>query len=53
VTKELNHFDRITNHAQTNVFLVLGDSKCLWISMATMYENICGNCVSGVELTFV
>jgi hypothetical protein len=21
--------------------------------MATMYENLCGNCVGGVELTFV
>jgi hypothetical protein len=20
--------------------------------MATMYENLCGNCVSGIELTF-
>jgi hypothetical protein len=25
-------------------FKVLGDSKRLWISMATMYENVCGNC---------
>jgi hypothetical protein len=32
---------------------VLGDSNLLWISMATMYENVCGNCVGGVELTFV
>jgi hypothetical protein len=24
-----------------------------WISMATMYENLCGNCVGEVELTFV
>jgi hypothetical protein len=23
-----------------------------WISMATMYENLCGNYVGGVELTF-
>jgi hypothetical protein len=21
--------------------------------MATMYENLCGNCVGGVELTFI
>jgi hypothetical protein len=33
--------------------IVLGNSKCLWISMATMCENSCGNFVGGVELTFV
>jgi hypothetical protein len=27
---------------------ILGDSKWLWVSMATMYENVCGNCVGGV-----
>jgi hypothetical protein len=32
---------------------ILGDSKWLWISMATTYENVCGNCVGRVELTFV
>jgi hypothetical protein len=32
---------------------VLGDSKWLWISMASMYENVCGKYVGGVELTFV
>jgi hypothetical protein len=30
----------------------LGDSKWLWINMASMYENVCGNSVGGVELTF-
>jgi hypothetical protein len=29
------------------------DSKWLWINMATMYENVCGNCVDAVELAFV
>jgi hypothetical protein len=33
--------------------IILGDSKWSWISMATMYENLCGNGVGGVELTFV
>jgi hypothetical protein len=32
---------------------VLGDSKWLWISMASMYENLCGNCVGRIELTFL
>jgi hypothetical protein len=32
---------------------ILGDSKWLWPSMATMYENLCGNCVDEVELSFV
>jgi hypothetical protein len=32
---------------------ILGDSKWLWISMATMFENLCGNCLGGVELTFI
>jgi hypothetical protein len=31
----------------------LEDSQWLWISMANMYENSWGNCVGGVELTFV
>jgi hypothetical protein len=31
----------------------LGDSKWLWLSMATMYENLCGNCVGRIELTFI
>jgi hypothetical protein len=33
--------------------MVLGDLKLLWIIKATMYENLCGNYVGGVELTFV
>jgi hypothetical protein len=33
--------------------MVLGDSKLLLISMATMYENVCGNCVDRIELTFL
>jgi hypothetical protein len=33
--------------------VLLGDSKWLWINMATMYANLCGNCVGGVELIFV
>jgi hypothetical protein len=32
--------------------IVLGDSKWSWISMRTMYENLCGNCVGRIELTF-
>jgi hypothetical protein len=24
-----------------------------YLSIATMYENLCGNCVNGIELTFV
>jgi hypothetical protein len=32
---------------------VLGDSKWLWTSIATMHENPCGNPVGGAELTFV
>jgi hypothetical protein len=24
-----------------------------WISMATMYANLCGNCVGRIELTFL
>jgi hypothetical protein len=32
---------------------ILGDLKWLWVSMATTYENPCGNRVGGVELTFV
>jgi hypothetical protein len=32
----------------------LSDKKLgLVISMATMYENVCSNCVGGVELSFV
>jgi hypothetical protein len=32
----------------------LSDKKLgLVISMATVYEDVCGNCVGGVELTFV
>jgi hypothetical protein len=29
-------------------FKILGDSKWLRINMATMYESVCGNCVSVV-----
>jgi hypothetical protein len=32
---------------------MLGDSKWLWPGMATMYEDLCGNCVDEVELSFV
>jgi hypothetical protein len=32
---------------------ILGDSKWLRISMATMYENVCGNCVDRIELAFL
>jgi hypothetical protein len=32
---------------------ILGDSKRLWPSMAAMYENLSGNCVGRVELTFL
>jgi hypothetical protein len=35
------------------VIQLVGDSKWLWISLATMYENVCDNCVGGIELTFV
>jgi hypothetical protein len=41
-----------STHRKTEV-IILGDSKWLWIIMATMYENLCGNCVGDVELTFV
>jgi hypothetical protein len=33
--------------------LALGDSKWLWINMATMYETLCGNAVGRTELTFL
>jgi hypothetical protein len=32
---------------------IFGDSKLVWIRMATLYENICGNCVGRIELTFI
>jgi hypothetical protein len=39
---------------RTNGILeILDDSKWLWISMATIYENLCGNCVVRIELTFL
>jgi hypothetical protein len=31
--------------------VLLSDSKLLWINMATMYENLYGNCVGGVEMS--
>jgi hypothetical protein len=31
--------------------VLLSDSKSLWINMATMYENLYGNCVGGVEMS--
>jgi hypothetical protein len=31
----------------------MGDSRWLWINMATMYENLCGNSVGRIELTFL
>jgi hypothetical protein len=34
-------------------YYMVGDSKWLWISMATMDENPCGNRVGGVGLTTV
>jgi hypothetical protein len=30
----------------------MSDSKWLWINMATMHDNLYGNCVGGVDLTF-
>jgi hypothetical protein len=39
---------RIKQNIKFYWFLILGDSKWLWISMATMYENLCGNCVDRV-----
>jgi hypothetical protein len=31
----------------------MGALKWLWINMATMYENLCGNSVGWIELTFL
>jgi hypothetical protein len=39
--------------AKQHHFSPIGWLKMMWISMATMYENLCGNCVGRVELTFV
>jgi hypothetical protein len=35
------------------VIHLLGDSKWLWINMATVYENLCGNSVGRIDLTFL
>jgi hypothetical protein len=35
------------------VIHLLGDSKWLWINMATLYENLCGNSVGRIDLTFL
>jgi hypothetical protein len=32
---------------------IRGDLKWLWKNMATMYENVCGNSVGRIELTFL
>jgi hypothetical protein len=32
---------------------ISGDKKGLWIGMATMYKNLCGNCVVRTELTLL
>jgi ribosomal protein S26 len=56
--KSWRHFKRVKIgvYAQCAIFILLccwQDSKWLGISMVTIYENLCDNCVGGVELTFV
>jgi hypothetical protein len=47
---EMSYKMSILSHSHS--YHILGDSKLLWPSMAIMYENLCGNCVGRVELTF-
>jgi hypothetical protein len=52
-TRFISRFVALFALKNVSLKLVLGDSKWWRISMATMYENACGNCVRRIELTFL